>query len=257
MPYRLMISRLLVAAFSFVALPTFAGDSLLTTIKNDQSQFYTNERWLRIGTAFGVGAIFANSKFDEDIQTYHHDHIKSKGTDRFAKDAKTFGEGKYLIPLSLALTGLSAMDEQSAVGNFGQKTLRAYIVGGLPVLAAQRLTGAGRPGEYDYGSDWRPFNDNNGVSGHAFVGAVPFLVLGRTVDNPFIKYALFIGSFATPYSRVNDDDHFFSQAMLGWYLAYEATGTIFEDNKNQGTSRVSMAPIVGKNTYGINISATW
>ena len=88
------------------------------------------------------------------------------------------------------------------------------------------LIGASRPGETVAGSRWRPFNDSNGVSGHAFVGAVPFLVAAKHAERPLVKVALIAGSTLTGYSRIYQDKHYLSQALLGWsiaHLAVEAT----------------------------------
>ena len=42
-------------------------------------------------------------------------------------------------------------------------------------------TGASRPAD-GQGSHWHMFNDNNGVSGHAFIGAIPFLAAAEMVE---------------------------------------------------------------------------
>jgi hypothetical protein len=49
------------------------------------------------------------------------------------------------------------------------------VVGAPPLYVMQQVTGSSRPGEGSAGSHWHFLNDNNGVSGHAFIGAVPFL----------------------------------------------------------------------------------
>ncbi len=60
---------------------------------------------------------------------------------------------------------------------------RAYLVGAPAMLLMQNVTGGSRPEEMDHGSKWDPFHDDNGVSGHAFMGAVPFLTLANMYDD--------------------------------------------------------------------------
>ena len=86
------------------------------------------------------------------------------------------------------------------------------------MLLLQRALGASRPDEA--GSHWQSFNDSNGVSGHSFMGAVPFLTAAEMIDNSYLKYTLYLGSTLAGLSRINDNDHYFSQAVLGWWIAY-------------------------------------
>jgi hypothetical protein len=100
------------------------------------------------------------------------------------------------------------------------------------MLALQWVVGGSRPGEAHSGSHWEPFNDNNGVSGHAFMGAIPFLNAAHMTDNPWIRVACYAGSGMAGLSRVNDDSHYTSQAFLGWGMAYLAARAV--DNTQQG-----------------------
>ncbi len=93
--------------------------------------------------------------------------------------------------------------------------LRSILVGGPPLLVLQWATGGARPTETDESSEWRPFHDNNGVSGHSFMGAIPFLSAAKMADNIWIKGSFYAASTLPGISRVNDDAHYFSQAFLG------------------------------------------
>ncbi len=213
------------------------------TIKTDHKNFYSSGRLLRIGVAFGIGGIMANTNIDEEIQDWYQDEVRSSSTDDLANVAKRFGEGKYLIPLSLlAATLPEIIPENSAtssIGKWGQLTSRSFLVGGPPVLLMQRATGASRPGESDDGSHWKPFNDSNGVSGHAFIGAVPFLSAASMSSNRLLRYGLYAVSTLIAWSRINDNDHYTSQAMLGWFMAWESVGAVSESNENDKKWKVS------------------
>jgi len=234
--------------------------SFFDTVKEDYSEFYSSERLIRAAIVFTGTAIVANTDLDQNIQDDYQDNTRSDSTDDFSKIAKTFGEGKYLITLSLAtaLTSHYLEDdgERSAIGRWGQSTLRAYIVGGPATLLTQQLTGASRPEETDNSSKWKPFNDSNGVSGHAFIGAVPFMTIARMYDdNKVAKYLLYTASTFTAYSRVNDNSHYFSQAVLGWYLAYEATDTVFENNHK--SKSIAFQPFIGPDRFGLTMNLKW
>jgi hypothetical protein len=266
--YLITRTRTIIIIICMVSYPNFAGadddkslsksysNRIWETIKTDQKNFYSSRRLLRIGAAFGIGGIMANTNTDEKIQDWYQDDVRSSCTDNLSDVVKTFGEGKYLIPLSLLTAGLfEIIPESSAtssIDKWGRLTCRAYLVGGPPMLIMQRATGASRPNESDDDSRWKPFNDSNGVSGHAFVGAVPFLSAARMSSNRLLRYGLYAASTLTAWSKMNDDDHYTSQAMLGWFMAWEAVGAVSEGNENDQKLKVS--PLFLNEGIGIQVS---
>ncbi len=77
------------------------------------------------------------------------------------------------------------------------------------------------------------FRDNNGISGHAFMGALPFITAAKMSDDLRVKLFFYAGSALTPLSRVNDNAHYPSQVALGWWMAYLAASAIDStDNPN-------------------------
>lgn len=235
------------SAISFGA----SADSVWSDIANDHRNYYSKDSLVGLGVAFGVGGVVANTSADQRIQDWWQDDVRSSTTDDWAAVAKEFGEGKYMLPLSLALAVFHEINDDTVIGEYGNRMARAYLVGGLPMLAMQTVTGAGRPGEHEWGSEWRPLDDTNGVSGHAFIGAVPFITAAQMVENPFARYALYAASTATAISRVNDNQHYASQAGLGWFMAYTAAKAV---NKTDSEKDVVVTPMLGGDVYGINIS---
>ncbi|MCX5644240.1 MAG: hypothetical protein NTZ17_06090 [Phycisphaerae bacterium] len=238
----------------------FASPSqFLDTVKQDYEDLYLSPgRLLPLGVAFGAGAIMANTDTDRKIQDWHHEHVRTDGGDQVSKIAKVFGEGQYLIPISVAaaLFGdrLSPDTGTSLIGTWGERATRAYLTGGPAVLLTQWATGGSRPTEG--ASHWRPFQDDNGVSGHAFIGAVPFLTAGRMCEeNPLARYLLYAASALPALSRINDDAHYTSQAFLGWFLAWEATGAIAQTDRSD--RHVSLAPLMTGDTYGLALCVRW
>lgn len=225
-------------------------------IKNDYSQFYSSDTFIRMGIVFTAGAAMANTSFDQDFQDRNKANIFSVND---SLNIKKLGEGKYLIPISLLAAGIghymSDGKELSGAGKWGELTARAYLVGGPTVLATQLLTGASRPSEAPYKSDWKPFNDSNGVSGHSFIGAVPFLTVAAMNDNLAVKTAAYLGSTLAGLSRINDNQHYLSQVVLGWYLAWESVHSVnaVETKKNN----IRIMPMASQDSYGVQLSMQW
>jgi hypothetical protein len=218
-------------------------------IANDYALFYSKPNMYRLGVALGLGAASAQW-IDEDVSSHYQEHQRSKRTDDWSKTVKTFGEWTYLLPLSVAATYLDTSSE-SSLGEWGNRTFRALVVGAPAVLSAQVITGGSRPSDNrEHGSEWRPFKDNNGVSGHAFVGSIPFLTLAEmNKDDPWIYYPAMAASFATPLSRLNDNQHYFSHIVLGWYFAKQATSATFNSSNRQDQSH--FVPYLDRGLVGV------
>jgi hypothetical protein len=113
------------------------------------------------------------------------------------------------------------------------------------------LTGGSRPGEEDHGSQWRPFSDDNGVSGHSFVGAVPFLSAAYMTDNRFLRGTLIAASTLPAVSRLNDDAHYASQAIIGWSLAFFAANAVNHTELQNGPVRFGVTTLNGSPQLGV------
>jgi membrane-associated phospholipid phosphatase len=236
---------------------TFTTRQFLNSVKTDYHYFYSSDRLIRMSFVFAGGALVANTALDQNIQTWYQDQIRNSRTNNMAKVAKVFGEGKYLIPFSL-ITALTTtyVVKMPFIGTWGRNMVRSYLVGSPPLVLTQRLTGGSRPGESEEASHWKPLKDDNGVSGHAFVGAVPFLTLAHmNNDKVLLKYLFYTASIFPGLSRINDNMHYPSQVALGWYLAWEATGSVWESNQQE--KKLSVVPFIGNDNYYVRVQIEW
>ena len=112
-----------------------------------------------------------------------------------------FGEGGYEVPAAAAawLVGEAFDDKErccEVVGEWGDRELRSLFVGVPPMLFMQYATSYSRPSDPNAHSSWQPFTDNNGVSGHAFMGSSPFINAAKMTDDVPLK----IGFWSTPFA---------------------------------------------------------
>lgn len=253
--------KILIVVFYLNVVPVQAEESFWMNVKSDYDEFYSTDRFIRMAYVFTGGAALAHSDADQNFQNDYQNNTRSSDTDDFSSAAKLFGEGKILIPLSLISVAIDDYfrdgQPRSEMGKWGALTARSYISGGPMLLAAQRLTGASRPSEPPYQSGWQAFNDSNGVSGHAFIGAVPFITIAYMYeDDSLVQSMAYIASSFTAISRINDDQHYLSQAMLGWYLAWESVDTVnaVEANKKK---KIHIRPLAGVESYGVQLVINW
>lgn len=233
----------------------FQTNSFWSDVIHDYENFYQSERLYRAAGAFSVGAVMANTNIDPQFQDWHQSNIQSDASDELSKVVKVFGEKFVMLPVALLASSLQLSSTNNAFGEWGQLTLRSYLVSSPAVGALQFLTGGSRPRDTDH-AEWRPFNDDNGVSGHAYVGAVPFLVLAQMDQLTDVqKNIAFVASGLTAWSRVNDDAHYLSQSLLGWYLAWEAVDAVTSTGVKNNWYKVS--PYAFGDGVGVSVSMTW
>lgn len=215
------------------------------TFSQDYRCFYSYENLRKLAIGIGIAGVLANTSTDREFRNWYQNSLRSKETDNLSNILRPFGDGMITIPVYLgaALFGEVTGDIEfgSTIGEWGKKSLRAILVGAPPMLLLQTAIGSSRPEEDD--SYWQPFNDSNGVSGHSFVGAVPFMTGAKITDNPYLKYFLYVGSTLTGLSRVNDDAHYFSQVAVGWWLAYLAATCVDKAEKEKKEVVIAPSPI--------------
>ncbi len=239
-----------------------ATPSFWSRIKEDHAHYYSKESLLWLAGGFGVGAIIANSSLDGGIQNHLQSSLLGASSDDWLETfhaQKELGNGRDTLPLFAAAWGASLLFENvpliNATGEWGERSIRAIIVGTPPMLAMQYVTGASRPGETSANAKWKPFQDNNGVSGHSFMGAIPFLAAAKVTERPLLKVLYYAGSTLAPLSRLNDNHHYPSQAFLGWYMAWVATNAV--DATQHADQNWRMFPISWSGVTGVGIEYNW
>lgn len=261
------IDRQLLAAPAMSDAPPWAGSRFPRLsragyrIAGDYRAFYSCESLVCLTAAFGAGALMANTGFDTTMQNAWQRGVEPTSVGTFFSGCKDIGEGRYALPIFgvAAATGLvfEGNPAGDAVGEWGSRSLRMFVVGAPPLYAMQWVTGGSRPGEGSAGSQWHLFNDNNGVSGHAFVGAVPFLAAADMVESPLAKGALYVCSTFVGFSRMTDDAHYPSQVFLGWYIAWASARAVSTTEMRLAGIDVRIVPLPAADLGGAAIDARW
>jgi hypothetical protein len=214
-------------------------------VKTDFGNFYLDrENLTRLGIGVAGAAVFANTGMDRYIRDKYQNNLRSHETDEATKIFNISGTALVLVtvPVYIGTYGAGLLLHNPTMEEWAQKSLRATVVGGPALVFLAAATGADRPNEGD--SHWKSFQNFHGVSGHAYIGGIPFITAAKMSENPYQK-AIFYGlSTFTGLSRINDDKHYFSQAALGWYLAYLSCAVVEKGNdRREGRVNVQLAPV--------------
>jgi hypothetical protein len=230
-------------------------------VARDYRNFYSCESLTCLAGALGAGAIMANTGFDQTMQDAWMTGVQPTGLGTFFSGCKDIGEGRYSLPIFGVAYATGLVFENSpvadVVGEWGGRSLRMFAVGAPPVYVLQLATGASRPRDYSGGSSWSPFNDDNGVSGHAFVGAIPFLAAADMVESPLLKGTLYVCSTFVGFSRMTDNAHYPSQVFLGWYLAWASSRAINHTEMQFAGYEVRVVPLPMADQGGLAVETRW
>ena len=234
--------------------------SLRQRIILDHTNYYSPQNLLFLGGCFAAGGIMANTRIDTEINERFGKSIRGSSNDEWFETfhaPKELGNGLYTLPVFAAAWGVGSLLDDTQLGytsaTWGNRSLRGFLVGAPPIMLMQKVLGAGRPEEGD--SNWSFWADNNGVSGHSFMGSLPFLTAAHMTDRPLPKFGWYVASTIVPLSRVNDGDHYASQALLGWCMALSATLAV--EAADYGSNRWTTVPIISSNYAGIGFQTTW
>jgi hypothetical protein len=221
----------------------FSAGRALDLAKTDLGNFYLGrQNLIRLGIG-GTGAgLIANTNMDQYIRDRYQEDIRGNGTDHAAKIAKVPGEGLVAVPVYIGIYGAGLLLPNPTMEDWAQRSFRATVVGAPALIFLQEAMGSDRPADGD--SKWRPFHGSQGVSGHAFIGGTPFITAAKMAENPYLKGVFYGLSIFPGLSRINDDIHYFSQAAMGWYLAYLSCDVVLKTDKGrEGKIDIAFVPV--------------
>jgi hypothetical protein len=227
----------------------------------DFKNMYLSRNLAYLGLAVGIALPLAETSADETMSAWYQSHVRNINTDRFIEFGNFIGYYQYLVPVYVGTWATGALLRDNYAGSllyeWSLRTLRGITVGAPAVGVLQYGLGAGRPGE-PHGSHWHPLLDNNAVSGNVFVAAVPFLAAASMAENPFIQAAFFAGSFYGGWARFDLDAHYFSQAFLGWSIAFLSARSIVMTNEERRAMDIVPIQVPGPhNTIANGIGVLW
>jgi hypothetical protein len=225
--------------------------SITSNVFNDHINFYSLDSMIHLSGGLAVGAIIANTDLDREWHKGFQDNVTGDAKN-FFHSSKELGNAGYTLPVFAGAWAAGKIFDESHVatwsGEWGGRSMRSLLVGTPPMLLFQNITGGSRPGETDDNSRWEFFGDSNGVSGHSFMGALPFINAAKMTDNPWLKTTYYVGSTLVPISRITDDAHYPSQAILGWWFAYLAASAV--DDTQNADRRWKFTPMIHEDQQG-------
>lgn len=152
--------------------------NVVSRIVEDHGEFYDSDTLGGLGRGIILASAVANTTADRELHASFQTSVRGATTDDwfdFLHANEMLGDGTYTLPIMAGAWGLGVLlpedTHTTAMREWGERSMRSFLVGAPPLIALQKATGGSRPGEVENASKWRPFRDNNGVSGHSFMSA--------------------------------------------------------------------------------------
>lgn len=232
------------------------AERLADLIRADFRYHYSTKPLSEVAIGFGISALLANSNADAEIREYFQDDLQNQTGDDLAElftDVGDLAQPLFSVPIYLGAMWLGHYNgkAETAAARWGANSFRALLVGTPEFVTLAFVSGSQRPEEGEPG--WDPFDDNNGVSGHAFFGAVPIITAAKLTDRRWLRNTLYVTSTLPALARVYDDKHYFSQVFMGWWLAYAAARTVEHSNSGR-ESAWQVSPMLVPDGGGLQVS---
>lgn len=233
----------------------FVG-TLASEIRRDFREHYSRAPLIDVAIGFGMTGVLANSDADEEIQEIFRDDLQGAFGDDLTDLFTGIGDVAQpltAVPIYLGVMWLGNYGDagETAAARWGNRSLRAMLVGTPQLVALSYLSGGQRPEDGEPG--WDPFAADDGVSGHAFFGAVPLLAAAAMTEKRWLRYSLYAASTMPGFARVYDEKHYLSQVFMGWWLARAATRSVLRTDRS-GSRAVRLTAVPYLDGGGLQLS---
>jgi len=243
----LMTTIVLFCAYILPVQDVYARETnLCNDFQSDITYYFETDNLINLGEFFAVGAVFANTNLDSYVRNRWQSSIRSRSLDRILTVPNAFAEySVFYFPIYVvtAMIGQWFPNNLDAIDAYewGYQSARTFVLGGIQQAVFTNLLGSGRP-YLGQSSRWTPFRYKFGVSGHAMYGAIPLLTIANMSDTPIIKGLMYFLSALPAISRINNDKHYFSQAFLGWSIAFLTSRSVARTNLSDAEYNVFVGP---------------
>jgi membrane-associated phospholipid phosphatase len=155
---------------------------------------------------------------DEPIQDFAQDH-RSQTSDDVATFFRHFGQPEVYATVSVGLVGVGLIGGNHELARVGGRAVASVGLAGATTLVFKAVIGRSRPFTGAGVLDFHPFNTADSTtgmpSGHTSVAFALATSLADDIHRPWATVGLYTLATGTGWSRINDDQHWFSDVVFG------------------------------------------
>jgi len=234
-----------------------AGEILTAPIRWDGSD------WLK----FGIGAAAVTTTVLALDQPIREAAQRSRTTSRndVATAIQSFGAGaSWAVIGAFAVSGWGFADSKSR--RVAVDTLSASLIAsGIVTTTVKYVVGRYRPGDTDATWAAQPFSGNVSFpSGHTTQAFALAAVISSHYQQPWVRVTAFFIAGCVGLARIQLDQHYASDVVLGALIGTAVGGTIVTLNERRRNApeaprglRISIAPVVLPKGGGLQVAAVF
>jgi len=232
--------KIIILLFTLIAInQIYAGDSLKSqksvvwddiaydakVFVTDGAAFYTtpfglsSKEWIYSGA--GIACLGLIMTQDKNLKS---SLSKDENPGDFWSNVKNYGDAKFagIGTGFIYITGL--VSRNKSIRETGRMLLQSLVYSGSITLLLKTITGRSRPyySESQYDFNWFE-KDNDKLSfpsGHSTVAFAVSTVLAENIDTWWSRVGFYSVAALTAYSRVHDNQHWVSDAVLGSLIGF-------------------------------------
>lgn len=176
----------------------------------------TTIRWYHAAAAAGV--ISLSMLLDEPVQDFAQDH-RSQATDDAASVFRHFGQPEVYATVSVGLVGVGLIAGNHELARVGGRAVASVGLAGASTLVFKTVLGRARPFTGEGVLSFHPFNTVDSTtsmpSAHSALAFALATSLSDDIHRPWATVGLYTLATGTAWSRINDDQHWFSDVVFG------------------------------------------
>lgn len=219
---------------------------------NVSADYYTSplnfdpEDWIKLSTVIGITGVATLA--DKNIRRFSQKNQSNNTHGIFSADKYFYAEFVGASIIGFYSYGLIA--DNSNLRRLAVKLTEATFLASSISLVTKTVIGRGRPYKQDSQYYTNPLtfdNDYNSFpSGHTTLAFAYSTVIADEVDNVFWKIGWYTAAGLVGYSRIYNNQHWFSDTLMGAAIGY-FSGEFVNNHDSTDTERtkISLFPIPG------------
>ncbi|WP_119462361.1 phosphatase PAP2 family protein [Rhodospirillaceae bacterium SYSU D60014] len=216
---------------------------------------WDREDWTNAGfVGLGLAGLLL---LDDPIRDASQD-LRSDFTDAAADVTRPFGDTALVGAGTLGIWALGEAAEEPRLQRLGLDALQAVIISEGFTQGLKYMIGRERPDASGDSFEFAPLSgdreDRALPSGHATTAfAVATVIAEEYEEIPWVPWATYGLATGTALSRINDDEHWATDAAVGALIGYGVGKIVSAYSPFPDDDQLSVAPVAGSQVVGLRL----
>jgi membrane-associated phospholipid phosphatase len=213
--------------------------------------------WIKFSLILGITAAIADE--EEDIQSWVQQNRNAK-SDRIARFAKPFGNGKYTLPALATLYCFGHFSNNDRARRTAMVGIESFVVTGVFTEAIKHTSHKHRPMSGDLENIvWDGPNPSRAnlsfPSGHAASAfALATVVASEYGENRLVPRLMYGAATLCALSRMNDNAHWLSDVVIGSAIGHFTAKAVIGLHRGHADVSFRLEPVLNDGISGLALS---